>query len=562
MDVRLPHAFTFNGVTADFHAGMLRDSQGRDVVLRRQAFAVLKYLTENSGRVVSKDELMQAVWGDVAVTDDSLVQCIADIRKALGDDRHALVKTIPKRGYLLSAPAATHGRSKSWADWKVIAALALCLALVAAAGAFQLLRTADAALPASRVPAVAVLPFQGIGDATAQRLADGLTQDLITDLARFPEFSVMASNSTAIYKGKAADPREVGAALDVGYIIEGSIQREGGRVRIAAQLFDAVKGEDLWSNRWDRPDQGFFAVQAEIAEQVANRLGGGAGLIQEAGRNAARRKPPENLSAYEFYLLGTEKLERFTRADVDEAIRLLTRAVELDPGLARAWIELYHSYCVSVGFGADHDTTMRKADAAAAMALSLDPGDPEAHAVVAMSYGTKGDFARAKAEFDTALRLAPGAAEILIFYTGWASTFGEPERGAELVDQAMRLDPNYPMWAAGIFSYAYFMAGRYEDSLHMLDRQATENYNRDKWVFRAGALAALGRVDEAKSWVAKGLKAFPQLSIELLVNEPGYSEAEHRRLEETMRLAGFPLCFSEEQLVLVKNPTRLPDCVR
>lgn len=550
--------FTFNGVTVDFHAGFLRGDQGSKIVLRPQAFAVLKCLAESSGRVVPKDELMERVWGSIAVTDDSLVQCIADIRKALGDSAHTVVQTIPKRGYMLAIP---HNRTKLGLlsrSWKA-AALVVCLAVIVVAGTWFFMRPAEVSQH-SRLPFVAVLPFESIGDDPGQRIADGLTRDIITDLARFPEFAVMASNATAAYRGKAIDTRKVGATLNVGYVIEGSIQREAGRARIAAQLIDAASGEDIWSNRWDRPDQDIFAVQTEIAEQIANRLGGGAGLIQETGRNAARRKRPENLNAYELYLLGTEKLELQTKVDTDEAIRLLTRAVEIDPGLARAWVELFHSYSAAAGFGADRDTAKRKADAAAEMAVRLDPGDPEAHAVMGTSLGVKGDFVRAKAEFDTALRLAPGASEILIFYTGWASTFGEPERGAELVDQVMRLDPNFPNWASGQFAYAYFMAGRYEESLGMLERQTVANYTRSRWVLKAGALAALGRIDEAKSWVQQALQAFPDLNVEQFATDPSFNEAEQKRLVETMRSAGFPLCLNEKQLAKLTNPKRLPKC--
>lgn len=559
MGTGLPHAFTVNGITADFRAGFLHDRTGRDITLRSQAFAVLKYLTQNPNRVVSKDEVMQAVWGGVAVTDDSLVQCITDIRKAIGDDDHTVIRTVPKRGYMLTIPDVGMSRSSN-PNWKM-AALVLCLVTIAAAGLWSFTKS-DIHVSSEGVPLVAVLPFDSIGgDVAAQRLADGLTEDIITDLARFPEFAVVASNSTADYKGKAVDPRAVSIALHVGYVVEGSIQREANRVRIVAHLIDAPTGQDLWSDRWDRADRDLFAIQTEIAEQVANRLGGGAGLIQEAGRNAARRKRPENLNAYELYLLGTEKLELFTKADIDESIRLLTRAVELDPGLARAWAELFHSYSISVGFGADREMAMRKADEAARIAVRLDPGDPEAHAVLGMSFGLNGDFARGKTEFDTAMRLAPNAAEIVIFYSGWASTFGEPERGAELVDQAMRLDPNYPMWAVGSFSYAYFMAGRYEDALRMLDRETEANYNRDKWIMRSSSLAALGRVEEAKIWLAKALKADPDITIEAQVDEPGFNDTERQRFVETMRMAGFPPCASGKQLVKMKKPRWLPECL-
>jgi tetratricopeptide (TPR) repeat protein len=188
-----------------------------------------------------------------------------------------------------------------------------------------------------------------------------------------------------------------------------------------------------------------FAVQTEIAEQVTNRLGGGVGLIQEAGRAAAKRKRPENLNAYDYYLLGTEKIEKLTKADEEEAITFLNRAVELDPGLARAWVELYHAHVLLGVFGVNPESNFKAAADVAERAVGLDPSDAEAHAVFGMSLADKGDIARAKAELDTALRLAPGSSEILTFYSGFAAHFGEPERGAQMVDQVMRLDPNYPM---------------------------------------------------------------------------------------------------------------------
>ena len=149
-----------------------------------------------------------------------------------------------------------------------------------------------------------------------------------------------------MYAGRSISAAEVGKALGVSFVVEGSIQRQADRLRITAQLLDAATGKHLWSDRWDRPHEDLFAIQTEISEQVSNRLGGGDGVIQKAGRIAAHRKSPDNLTAYELYLLGTEKLEQINRADVEEAIKLLKRAVELDPGLARAWVELYHSYIV------------------------------------------------------------------------------------------------------------------------------------------------------------------------------------------------------------------------
>ncbi|MDI7865100.1 adenylate/guanylate cyclase domain-containing protein [Rhizobiaceae bacterium n13] len=415
--------------------------------------------------------------------------------------------------------------------------------------------------PLSGKPSVAVLPFDNYGgDEASGRLADGLTEDIITDLARFPEFEVMARNSTEVYKDKPVDARQVAIALHVGFVLEGSIQRQADRVRITAQLIDAKSGQQFWSEKWDRPAENVFAVQTEIAEQVANRLGGGVGLIQEAGRAAAKRKRPENLNAYDYYLLGSEKIEKLTIADEEEAITLLNRAVELDPELARAWVELYHAHELLELFGVNPESNRKAADDVAERAVRLDPSDAEAHAVFGMSLANRGDMGRAKSELDTALRLAPGSSEILTFYTGFAARFGEPERGAQMVDQVMRLDPNYPMWASNFFAPAYFMAGRYEDAVKMLERMTPNNYQKWTWVVRSSSLAALGRTDQATASATEALKQHPDLTVESMINEPGLSAVERARFIETMPLAGFPACAKPEALAKLAKPVRLPEC--
>jgi TolB-like protein/class 3 adenylate cyclase len=452
-----------------------------------------------------------------------------------------------------------HRSIRSPPRW-ALAGMAVAVAfLLAAAAAWQFWPTATV----SGRPSVAVLPFDNYGgDEATGRLADGLTEDIITDLARVPEFEVMARNSTEAYKGKPVDAREVAKALRVGYVMEGSIQRQEGRVRITAQLIDAATGNHLWSERWDRPTEDVFAVQTEISEQVTNRLGGGAGLIQQAGRAAAKRKRPENLTAYELYLLGTEKLERITKADIEEAIKLLNRAVELDPGLARGWVELYHSHSLLANFGVNPETEAKAAADAAERAVRLDPSDAEAHAALGMSLGERGDLSRAKAELDTAMRLAPGSAEILTFYAAWAASFGEPERGAELVDRVIRLDPNYPMWTSGPFSYAYYMVGRYDDALKMMEGLTPDNFNKWRWMVRSGSLAGAGRIEEAQASVKEALTQYPDMTVEDMVNTPGISAVERERLLDTLPLAGFPACATDEQLAKLTDPKRLPECVK
>ena len=422
--------------------------------------------------------------------------------------------------------------------------LALTLIALAFAGSAMLwwLHTTEPALAAK--PSIAVLPFDDIGgDDTTKRFAGGITEDIITDLSRYREVDVIARNSTAVYQGKPIDIRKVGQDLDVRYVLEGSVQRYGEQIRITAQLIDASTAAHVWSDRWDRPVADLFAVQTEISEQVTNRLLNTGGAITTAEHVGNRRENPRNLTAYELYLRGREALRQFTKESVAEALPLLLEVVEKDPTLARAWAELSAAYTTSIEFGAEAEPARAKAIAAAERAVSLDPMDALAHAHLAFSVGMIGDLKRAEAEWDTALRLNPSSADILTMYAGWANAFETPAYGAEVVDRAIRLNPNYPSWATGPFSYAYIVAGQYEDALRVLEQQSPGNYTLYSWIFRAISNAMLNKPDEAKVWVARTLQQHPDLTIEHFINfDTGLADADRKLFTETMRKAGFPPC--------------------
>ena len=412
-------------------------------------------------------------------------------------------------------------------------------------------------------PAIAVLPFDNMGgDEATGRLADGITEDIITDLARFRELDVIARNSTFVYKGKATDVRQVGKELGVGYVLEGSIQRQAEQVRITAQLIEADTGAHVWSERWDRPVADVFAVQSEVADAVAGRLGG-YGAIAGAARDLARRKPPADLTAYDLYLLGIEQKHRLTKESQEEAIRLFKKAVERDPQLSRAWTGLAHAYAIRADFAASPDEAVllgRQGLDAATRAVQADPADAEAHAALGNAVGAAGDLARAKAEYEKALALNPNGSVVLYLYSGWASTFGEPAKGAEAADRVIRIDPNFRAVAPGGVSYPFFMVGRYEDALRELTANPEETLGRLNLILKAGSLAALDRGDEAKAVVARALGRFPDITIEGHAGRPDFIEHERRRFVETMRKAGFPACLPAAEIAKLANPVRLPEC--
>jgi TolB-like protein/class 3 adenylate cyclase/Flp pilus assembly protein TadD len=410
---------------------------------------------------------------------------------------------------------------------------------------------------------IAVIPFDNLGgDEATGRLADGITDDIITDLARFRDLEVIARHSTMIYKGKPIDVRVVGSDLNVRFVLEGSVQRQANRVRVAAQLVDATSAAHLWSERWDRPDQDVFAIQTELAQLVAAKLGGYAGTIIWTDRDAAKRKRPSDLNAYDLYLLGIEAKHRETKESLTEAIQLLKQSIEIDPKFARAWTGLAWSYALMTERAENiAELTALQMDAAR-RAVELDPLDAEAHAAFGSALGNAGDLQQLSSEMKRAVSLNPNSADILTFYASWASTFGEVGPGVEAAERAIRLNPDSPNWAIGAYRYAYFMAGRYEEAWQLQRRRPKQGFGRTDYVYVAAILAALGREEEARTAVAEALSQFPDLSIEGFAGGPEWSEAERQRFNETMRKANFPPCASDAALKNRPDLIRLPECIQ
>ena len=440
--------------------------------------------------------------------------------------------------------------------WAAAAALALILAL----GAWYFEARRSATGIAGR-PSLAVLPFANLaGDEATGRLADGLTEDIITDLSRYRNMDVIAHNSTEQYKGKAVDVRQVGKDLNVRYVLEGSVQREGDQIRVTTQLIDAATDTHLWSERWDKPSKEFFAVQSDIASQLGNRLGQ-TGVIDKAEQEAARRSRPDSFSAYELYLLGRSEAVRMGPESNKKAIDLFEKAVAADTRLARAWADLAYTRQNSTAYGADQAIVGPKALAEARRAVEIDPRDAGAHSTLGYVLAMQGQFGESEAEFDAALQINPGDADILAAYSAWASAFGRLNQGAEAADRAIRLNPNYQVWQGFQFSWSYFSAARYEDALHILERLPKDKYQAFSWVTLAASYAALGRQAEAKASVSDTLARNPDLTIEGFIGTPDWTDSDRKRVVGPMRTAGFPVCASAG--TLAKNPQliRLPECV-
>jgi TolB-like protein/DNA-binding winged helix-turn-helix (wHTH) protein len=299
-----------NGMFADFGEQTLKDASGNTIVLRPQCFAVLRVLAAKSNQLVTKDELIQAVWPGTAVTDDSIVQCIHEIRQALNDEQRTVLKTVPKRGYRLVIPetpdtripaepvegkpdASRAGRADTASASTVLAAaptraiLAAALLLIIGAGTLLVWlmgRPADGSGP----PAVAVLPFHTLGGDPGRSLADGLTENLITDLARLSGIFVVARNVAYEFKNRSVAVDEVARGLGLRYVLVGSVQREGDRVRVYAQLIDGIAGHHLWAERYDGSLGDVFTLEDTVARHIASALAAEIAAAEHADGDAAR----------------------------------------------------------------------------------------------------------------------------------------------------------------------------------------------------------------------------------------------------------------------------------
>ncbi len=565
MDPNSSILIKFNGMVLDPEAEALRDSLGKVLPLRSQSFAVLKYLALNAEKVVSKHQLMDAVWPGIAVTDNSLVQCIHEIRQVLGDENQSTLKTVSRRGYRLTInenlavskpgipPVGDAGKSQLWLKGGLAIAATLAIVLAAIFG-WREFHVIDGASTAS----IAVLPFTYVSDdKQLSHLADGFTEDIITDLTRFRDLEVIASNSSSVYKEEPRDIKKIAHELNVDYLLEGVLRRQNNLFRVTAQLVETSTGAQVWAERWDRPIEDVFAIQTELSQELAGKMGGFAGNVLAADKDAAMRKRPSSLSAYDIYLMGIEAKNREDRASVEKAISLFKQSLEIDPRFARAWTMLGSAYGISKYWSDNVKETQRLYVDAVTRAVEIDPLDAEAHAGLGFALAVSADPIRGKAEFDEALRLNPNSADVLVRYSFWAAAFGEPEKGAEMARHAMRLNPNASPSALRFMRYAFLAADRNEEALAVHNRLDKEKYIDGDYIEGAILLTLSNRISEAKALVHEAQKKIPDLTIESWTGTPEWGEVERAKVVSQMRKAGFTPCSPKDVQIAV----RLPECL-
>jgi TolB-like protein len=390
-----------------------------------------------------------------------------------------------------------------------------------------------AAVAPSSKPSIAVLPFTNMsGDPEQQYFSDGITEDIITELSRYRSLLVIARNSCFQFRGPSVDIPAVRRALGVRYIVEGSVRKVGTRIRVTAQLIDAVSQSHLWAERYDRDIEDISALQDDVTRAVVTTL---EGRVAASGAEQARRKRTKDWAAYDFFLQGRSLMDRY---QIVEAEPFFTRAIELDPGYAHAhaWraISLVGKY-----WHERQPDTLQLAETSAQKALSLDENDAWSHEAMGFVAVHKRQFELAGMHLDRAASLNPNDINIAADRAGWLVRVGRPVEALQVLDVAMRRDPFAATWVWEMRFYALFHLKRYEESIAALRNVATFSF----WQFGylAAAFALAGRLEEARREMAQLLALKPDASCALFrAAEPYADDALLEHLLDGLRKAGLP----------------------
>ena len=519
--------FSFSGHTLDVERRELR--RGSDpVAIEPQVFDLLIYLLHNRDHVVSKNDLITAIWVGRIVSESTLTSRINAARKAIGDsgEEQRLIRTIARRGFRFVGEVQEQAARD---------------AAHAPSTAVDSSEPSRPALPLPDRPAIAVLPFTNMTDDPAQDyFSDGISEDIITALSKLRWFFVIARNSSFIYKGKAVHLKQIGDELGVGYVVEGSVRKVGERVRITAQLNNVATGSHIWAERYDRELANVFAVQDEITEAIVAAI---EPQLYAAENFRSRRKAPDSMDAWDLVMRALSHYWRVTRQDNVVAQALLEKATALDPNYGQALGVLATSHTFSAHMGwEDMAVATRIAERAAATAMLADSEDPWAHQALASVYLFARRFDDSLAEFEAALRLNPNFS-LAQGYHGLALAYcGRWEEAGRAAQRALRLSPRDPLVAiyCGIAAYAQYVGRKYEEAMQLARqgiRQRGDFVGAHRVLTAAAGMA--GQSDMAQAALQELRRVQPNISMDWIAKEmPIKEDAERKHYLEGFRRAG------------------------
>jgi TolB-like protein len=516
---------TLDTVRRELHRG------ATPIAVEPQVFDLLTYLVQERERIVSRDDLIAAVWGGRIVSDSTIASRINAARKALGDSgtEQRLIRTVARKGLRFVGAVETLPGSAN----------ASTPAAAAAPG--QSREGPSPALPPSERRVIAVLPFVNLsGDPEQEYFSDGISEDIITALSKLRWFFVIGRNSSFAYKGKSVQMKQLAEELGIGYAVEGSVRKSGDRVRITAQLIDVATGGHLWAERYDRALADVFAVQDEITESIVAAI---EPQLYAAEHFRARRKAPESLDAWDLVMRALSHYWRVTRHDNIVTQALLEKAIAIDAnnGQALGVLAVSHTFGVHMGWE-ERATALPAAERAALAAVRADGEDPWAHLAMASTHVSLRRFEDSLAEFELTLRLNPNFALAHGYYGLVLSYFGRWQEATAAARRAMRLSPRDPFSAiySGVAAYAEFVARNYHEAMRLARESVRERFDfvgAHRVLTAAAAMA--GEIDIAKAALHELRRTQPNISLAWIARElPIMQASEREHYLEAFRRVG------------------------
>jgi TolB-like protein len=472
--------------------------RGPDVIaVTPQVFDLLAYLIRHRERVVTKDDLVGAIWNGRIVSDAALTTRLNAARCAIGDsgEEQRLIKTFPRKGlrFVGQVREAREGAGTKPGD-------------------------APESVPAlPDEPSIAVLPFANMsGDPEQEYFADGMVEEITTALSRFRSLFVIARNSSFTFKGKAVDIKEVGRRLGVRYVLQGAVRKASGKVRITGQLIEAATGAHIWADKFERDMTDIFELQDDVTLAVVSAI---QPKLFQAEIALATRRRPEDLTAYDLFLRAIQQAVRSTRESLAEALRLVQRALELDPGFAAAAVLAGECHMENVlrSYAIDPQFERKEAVRLMRLALSLDDGDPDTLASAAsISALLIGDCEAEIEMADRAVVLNPNS-----FHAwdrrGWVYKIaGQPEEAVRSFERAMRMSPVDPQLYSTFtgMGFALIELRRFDEAISAGKKAQRHNpCYPGPYRCLASAFAHLGRDAEAREAAARMLEIDPAFTI-------------------------------------------------
>jgi TolB-like protein/DNA-binding winged helix-turn-helix (wHTH) protein/Tfp pilus assembly protein PilF len=525
---QLSVAYLFGPFRLETGSGRLLQGD-QPIPLSPKIFQALVYLVERRGQLVTKDDLMQALWTDAIVGESNLTQTIFVLRKALADDGSGqrYITTVPGRGYRFEAevrrvpengrlaedvPAVGTGaevpaapKRSAFRTWRVVVGLVIVL-IVAAGANFQRLRSWMQPQPQERLM-IAVLPFENLtGDAGEDYFSDGMTEEMITQLGRLDpqHLGVIARTSVMHYKHSPGPLPQIAHELGVQFVLEGSVRRDSERVRITAQLIQAKDQTHLWAQEYDRGLKDLLALQGEIAREISHEIQTAIGnreLVASAGQNLV----PQSYEAYDLYLKGQYFLNRRTVEGFQRAIDYFQQATAKDPNYARAYAGLADCYALLGGYSlAPQTELMPKARAAALRAVEIDESLAEAHtalALVVQNYDW--DWQKAGKEYRRAIELNPNYATAHHWYAEHLALQGRFGEALKESERARQLDPLSLIIATDKGTILYF-SRQYDQAIEQFRAVLEMDPDFPRAHMIVFAYAQNGRFADASANIEKG----------------------------------------------------------